>query len=318
MEYKDYYKILGISRNASDKEIKQAYRRLARQHHPDRNPNDNRAEERFKEINEAHEVLTDPDKRRKYDLLGTNWQRWQRAGGNPQDFDFGQWFAGSGSQGMRTPHARYGDRFDGDSGEFSDFFQSIFGEAEAQPRMRWRQAQNRARRGQDYNQVVEITLEEAYSGTSCVLKVDGSRLQAKIPPGSRTGLKVRLAGKGGRGVGGAPAGDLLLDVQVAEHPVFERKGDDLYCEVAVDLYTAILGGEVWVPTLKDAVRLKIPPETQAGRSFRLKGQGMPLLRNPEQHGDLFARIRVTLPQQLSEEERNLFEELARHRRQRVG
>jgi curved DNA-binding protein len=305
MEYKDYYQVLGVSRDASDREIKQAYRRLARQYHPDRNPDDKASEERFKVINEAHEVLTDPDKRHKYDVLGASWQSWQGMGHNPQDFDFARWFSGAAGQGPRAGSGGLGG-----SGEFSDFFQSIFGEAQAQPGMRWRQAQARTRRGRDYQQMVEITLEEAYTGTSRVLEVEGSRLEAKIPPGSKTGLRIRLAGKGGRGQGSGPPGDLFLDVQVVGHPLFERKGDDLHCQVPVDLYTAILGGDVRVATMKDAVRLKIPPETQAGSSFRLRGQGMPLLRDPEQHGDLLVRIGIVLPRNLSKREKKLYEELA--------
>jgi curved DNA-binding protein len=311
MQYKDYYKILGVSRDASDKEIRQAYRRLARKYHPDKNPSDAAAGERFKEINEANAVLTDPEKRRRYDLLGANWQQFQGMG---QDFDFGQWFSGSPRPRGRAGTGGMDGRFSGQAGEFSDFFQSIFGEAEAQPRMHWRQTQARTRRGRDYEQVVEISLEEAYGGTSRVLEVNGSRLEAKIPAGSRTGLRVRLAGKGGPGLGSAPAGDLLLDVKVSKHPVFTRQEDDLHCEVPVDLYTAVLGGEVRVSTLNDAVRLKIPPGTQPGSSFRLRGLGMPVLRAPGRHGDLYVRIQVTLPRDLGEREKELFEELAGLRR----
>ena len=310
MQYKDYYKILGVSRDASDKEIRQAYRRLALKYHPDKNPTDAAAGERFKEINEANAVLTDPEKRRKYDLLGANWQQWQGMG---QDFDFRPWFSGGSQPRRRTGPGGTDGRFGGQADEFSEFFQSIFGEAEVQPRMRWRQTQARAHRGRDYEQVVQISLEEAHSGTSRVLEVNGSRLEAKIPAGSRTGLRVRLAGKGGPGLGRAPAGDLLLDVQVAKHPVFRRQEDDLYCEVPVDLYTAVLGGEVRVPTLKEAVRLKIPAGTQPGSSFRLRGLGMPVLRAPGRHGDLYVRIQVTLPGDLSEREKRLFEELAGRR-----
>ncbi len=312
MEYKDYYKILGISRSASQREIKRAYRRLAREYHPDRNPDDQSAEERFKEINEAHEILTDPEKRRRYDQLGASWQQWQRAGHNPYDFDFGQWFADRDGRGAGREYGGFDDLFGGGPGWRSDFA-SIFGEAGAQPRMRWRQAQARARRGRDYEQPVEITLEEAYHGTSRILQVDGSRLEAKIPPGSSTGLRVRLRGKGGRGAGGVPPGDLLLDIRVLPHERFERKGDDLHCRVPVDLYTAVLGGHVQVPTMQEQVRLKIPPETQSGCTFRLKGRGMPHLRQAGQYGDLFARVRVVLPQHLTPQERDLFEALARLR-----
>ena len=314
MEYRDYYKILGVPRNASEKEIRRAFRRLARQYHPDRNPGDKAAEEHFKRINEAHDVLADADKRRKYDMLGANWQQWQRTGHDPSDFDFSQWFGGGHPRRSRVEYGNLDDLFGG-TGGFSDFFQSIFGGAGAQPTMRWRQAQPRASRGQDYEQPAEITLEEAYHGATRVLEVDGKRLEVKIPPGVKTGSKVRIAGKGGRGAGGRAAGDIFLKIEVLPHRLFERKGDDLYCEVAVGLYTVVLGGEVRVPTLGDAVRLKIPPETQAGRSFRLKGQGMPLLRDPVRYGDLFAKMKVLVPQQLSEREKALFQELARLRRQ---
>jgi curved DNA-binding protein len=172
--------------------------------------------------------------------------------------------------------------------------------------MRWRQAQPRTRRGQDYEQPVEITLEEAYRGTIRVLEVEGRRLEVKIPPGVETGSKVRLAVRGA-----GLAGDILLRIQVLPHPVFERRGDDLYCEVPVDLYTAILGGNAQVPTLKDAVRLKVPPETQAGCTFRLRDQGMPCLKDPRQHGDLYAKVKVVLPQRLTEREKELFRELSR-------
>ncbi len=308
MEYRDYYQTLGVPRNASEKEIKRAYRRLARQHHPDRNPGNKAAEERFKAINEAHEVLTDPDKRRKYDQLGARWQQWQRMGRDPGDFDFSQWFAG----GPRRARTEYGDLDDllGGMGGFSEFFRSIFGEAGAQPTMRWRQTQHRSRRGQDYEQPVEITLEEAYHGTSRVLEVGRDRLEVKIPPGVKTGSKVRVAGKGGPGIGGGSPGDVYLKIGILPHKNYEQKGDDLHCEIPVDLYTALLGGEVRVPTLGGAVQLKIPPETQSGRSFRLRERGMPNLRNPAQHGDLFAKVRVVLPQQLSEREKDLFRELA--------
>lgn len=310
MEYKDYYKILGVPRSASEKEIKRAYRRLARQYHPDRNPGDKNAEERFKEINEAQEVLSDVDKRQKYDRLGAQWQQWQRMGRDPRDFDYSQWFAGGGSSRM---HAEWGGDLDdlfGGTGGFSDFFRSIFGGMGGQPTARRQYAQARVRRGQDYEQPVEITLEEAYHGTACVLDVGGSRLEVRVPQGVKTGSKVRVAGKGGAGMGGGQPGDILLKIKVLPHGTFVRKGNDLHCEVSVGLYTALLGGEERVPTMETPVRLKIPPETQTGRSFRLRGQGMPHLRDPKRRGDLFARVKVTLPQHLSEREKELFQELA--------
>ena len=310
MEYKDYYKILGVDRSASEKEIKKAYRRLARKYHPDVNPGDKEAEERFKEINEAHEVLADSEKRLRYDQLGASWQQWQRMNRDPSGFDWGQW--STRAPGGGRVHVEYGDLGDlFGGGGFSDFFEAIFGGVGRQGPQAWagtRQA--RPRRGQDYEQPVEISLEEAFSGTRRVLEKDGHRLEVKIPRGVKTGSKVRIAGEGAPGPGGGATGDLYLKVTVLPHKVFERKGDDLYCEVPVDLYTAILGGEANVPTLKGTVSLKILPETQGGRTFRLKGQGMPQLRDSNKRGNLYAKVKVVLPKDLSAKEKELFRELA--------
>jgi curved DNA-binding protein len=303
MDYKDYYKTLGVDRNAEAKEIKKAYRKLARQYHPDVNPGDKAAEERFKEINEAYEVLSDSDKRRKYDQLGSSWQQWQRTGRDPSGFDWSQWFSGAQPGGVRVEYRDLGDLGDlFGSGGFSDFFQSIFGGMGA--------TQARPRRGQDYTQPVEITLEEAFQGTTRMIQKDERRLEVKIPSGVRTGSKVRVAGEGAPGIAGGAGGDLYLDVTVLPHSVFEREGDDLRCEVPVNLYTAVLGGEINVPTLSGGVILKIPPETQSGRTFRLRGKGMPNLHNPKKHGDLYARLRIQVPQKLSQQEKELFRELA--------
>lgn len=305
MEYKDYYKILGVDKRASEREIKQAYRKLARQYHPDVNPGDKQAEEKFKSINEANEVLSDSEKRQKYDQLGASYFRWQQQGSDPRGFDWSQWFA---QPGRSRVHVDYGDLDDlfGGSG-FSDFFQTVFGGVGGQTRTGRRQAR---RKGRDYEQPVEITLEEAARGTQRVLATDGERITVKIPAGVKTGSKVRVASKGGPGIGGEPAGDLYLKVKVATHPVFERKGSNLYCEVPVDLYTAVLGGEAEVPTLDGQVQLKIPAGTQGGETFRLRGKGMPYLRSPERHGDLYARLRVAVPKRLGKKERAMFEELA--------
>jgi curved DNA-binding protein len=310
MEYKDYYKILGVDRNASEKEIKKAYRRLARQYHPDVNPGDKGAEERFKEINEAHEVLADSEKRRKYDQLGASWQQWQRTGRDPGGFDWSRW--STRAPGGGRVHVEYGDLGDlFGGGGFSDFFEAIFGGVGRQGPQTWTSTrQARPRRGQDYEQPVEITLEEAFSGTRRVLEKDGRRIEVRIPPGVKTGSKVRIAGEGASGLGGGATGDLYLKVTVLPHKVFERKGDDLYCEASVDLYTAILGGEANVPTLEGTVSLKIPPETQGGRTFRLKGQGMPQLRHSKKRGDLYAKVKIVLPKDLSAKEKTLFRELA--------
>ena len=314
MEYKDYYKILGVSKNASEEEIKKAYRKLARQYHPDMNPGDKAAEERFKEINEAYEVLSDPEKRRKYDQLGNSWRQWQRMGRDPSSFDWSQWFSGFEPGGVRVEYRDLGDLGDLFGGGFSDFFQAIFG-GMGTPRTGWTETRRaQPRRGQDYTQPVEITLEEAFRGTTRVIQKDGRRLEVKIPPGVRTGSKVRVAGEGGPGIGGGAKGDLYLEIKVLPHPVFERDGDDLRCEVPVDLYTAVLGGEIRVPTLSGNVMLKIPPETQGGQTFRLRGKGMPNLRNPRKYGDLYAKLRIQIPKNLSPREKELFRELASMRR----
>jgi curved DNA-binding protein len=314
MEYKDYYKILGVDRKASEKEIKKAYRKMARKYHPDVNPGDNTAEERFKEINEAHEVLSDAEKRRKYDQLGSSWRQYQRAGGDPGGFDWAQWYAQPGGGRVHVQYADLGDLFGGGGGGFSDFFSAIFGGAGRRGGATWgAQGQPFAAQSQDYEQAVEISLEEAFSGTTRILQKDGRRLEVKIPPGVQTGSKVRMRGEGGGSHSQGPKGDLYLRVNVLPHPTFARQSDDLYCDVPVDLYTAVLGGEVRVPTLKGGAMLKIPPETQSGKTFRLKGQGMPHLKNPEKHGDLYAKASIKLPQHLSERETELFKELAEMR-----
>jgi curved DNA-binding protein len=307
MEYTDYYNVLGVDKNATEKEIKRAFRRLARQHHPDANPGDPQAEERFKKLNEAYEVLSEPEKRRRYDQLGADWQRWQRMGGSPGDFDWSRWTAGRPGERVHVRHGTPADLQDlfGGSGSFSDFFSQIFGgtgdfEYQARPR-----------RGQDYQQAVEISLQESYHGTSRVLQKDGQRLEVKIPAGAKTGTRVRMSGEGGGGDAGGPAGDLYLAITILPDPRFERKGDDLHTTVAVDLYTMVLGGEVHVPTMTGEVVLVIPPGTQNGRTFRLQHKGMPRLRQPDQHGDLYARVEVQLPTNLTPRQRELFEELQR-------
>jgi curved DNA-binding protein len=315
MEYKDYYKILGVERTATKDEIKKAYRKLARKHHPDVNPGDKAAEQRFKEINEAQEVLTDAEKRKKYDQLGSQYQQWQQSGQPNTDFDWSQWYGAGGAGPYGAPgggRAEYRDMSDmfGQGGGFSDFFESLFGGMGGHPGG----GRNRARppqRGQDYEHPVDLTLEEAFAGAARLLQLGDRRLEIKIPAGVKTGSKVRMAGEGAPGSAGS--GDLFLKINVLPHSVFERKGDDLYREVDVDLYTAILGGEVRVVTLSGNVTLRIPPESQAGRTIRLQGQGMPSLQNPQQRGDLYVKLRVKLPTKLSEQEKKLFTELAQLR-----
>ncbi len=312
MEYKDYYQILGVDKKASDKEIKAAFRKLARKHHPDVNPDDPQAENRFKDINEAYEVLSDPEKRSKYDQLGADWKRWQQTGGGPGDFNWNQWTTGPGGQRV---HVQYGtpedleDLFGGGS-PFSDFFTSIFGGmGGGRPQRGGFEYQPRPQRGQDFEHEVEISLYEAYHGTTRLLNKDGRRLEVKIPAGAKTGTKVRMRGEGGGGAAGGQAGDLYLLVTVADDPNFERRGDDLYTTTPVDLYTAVLGGEARVRTLSGDLKLKIPAGSQNRQSFRLRGKGMPKLNKKGQQGDLYAKLDVQLPTELTPQQREHFEAL---------
>ena len=325
MPGKDYYAILGVGRSAPEKEIKQAYRRLARKYHPDVNPGDKAAEAKFKEVNEAYEVLSDPEKRKKYDQYGDQWQHADQfakaSQGAQRDF---------GSGGTSTT-------FDfGDLGDLGDIFGGVFrgfgtGSGTA----------SRPARARSMEYPVEVTLEEAYQGTKRVLQLQAEepcsacggigrvgrarcsncggsgrllrpkKLEVKIPPGVGDGSKVRISGQGSQGYAGAK-GDLFLVVKVLPHRLFERKGDDLHVEVPIPLATAMLGGEVGVPTLKGNVALKVPPETQNGKVFRLTGQGMPHL-NDSSRGDIFAKVKAMLPTQLTPQERQLFEQLRKYR-----
>ena len=310
MEYKDYYKILGVERNADGKAIKRAYRKLAVQYHPDKNPGDSRAEERFKEINEAYEVLGDPAKRARYDQLGSSYQAWQRTGGAPGGFDWSQWTSGAPG----GVHVEVGDLESILGAGFSDFFTSIFGGmGGAQAAGFGSQA---APRGRDVEHGLRISLSEAYHGTRRTLARDGKQLEVTIPPGARTGTRVRLSGQGSRGR--SQSGDLYLVVDVEPDARFERQGDDLYVDVQTDVYTALLGGEVTVPTPAGDVTLTVPGGSQPGQTFRLKGRGMPQLRTPSVRGDLYARLRVTLPTQLTAEEKDLILQLSKLRNPGAG
>lgn len=308
MEYKDYYKILGVDRNASEEEIKRAYRKLALKLHPDKNPDDKRAEERFKEVNEAYEVLGDPAKRAKYDRFGSSYRAYERSGGQPNGFDWSQWSSGFPG-GVHVEVGDIGDMF---GGGFSDFFNTLFGGMGQAAGPRQARARRTTTRGRDIEQPVTITLAEAYNGTTRSLRRNGKVLEVKIPPGAKTGTKVRVSGKGEQGRG--QAGDLYLVVQVAPDARFERRGDDLYTTAEVDLYTAVLGGEVKVATLKGDVVLTIPPGSQPGQTFRLAGRGMPSLKKKKKRGDLYVRLRVNLPKDLTTRERELFKDLAKIKR----
>ncbi len=319
MDYKDYYKLLGVSKSASADDIKKAFRKLARKYHPDVNPGDKKAEEKFKEINEAYEVLSDPDKRRRYDTLGPNWQ---------EQFGF------SPGAGRRSSGPSYrGSPLDYDSATgFSDFFEALFGRPTSSKRA-----------GDDIEQRVEVMLQEAYAGGMRTFNIQSTeacpvcrgtrvvagkacascgglgmltrnkRIQVKIPAGVDNGSKIRVAGEGQPGAGGGPRGDLYLVISVKPDSLYERKGDDLYVDIDVELVAAMLGGEVPVPTPDGRkLMLTIPPETQNGRLFRLANKGMPRLRG-DGNGNLFARVKVVLPMGLTSDERSLFEQLARSR-----
>ena len=298
---RDYYELLGVSRKATDKEIRAAYRKLARQYHPDLNPGNKTAESKFKEIQAAYEVLSDPDKRSKYDQFGHAWER----GGQPGPGDV--------RSGWRTQTQQqdvpfdFGDLGGAEGGDIGDILRGVFGGRGGRPG-----TQTRTRRGRDLEQPMEISLEEAYQGTTRVLEITSPsgqprRIEVKIPSGVRDGSRVRVAGEGSPGIGGGPKGDLYLLISLRPHPVFERKGDDIYADVSVPLTVALLGGEVQVTTLKGRVALKIPAESQNARLIRLGGMGMPRLVGPGR-GDMFARLRVVLPSGLTPRERELVEE----------
>jgi curved DNA-binding protein len=321
MEFKDYYATLGVQKTASEKEIKQAFRKLARKYHPDVNPGDKASEAKFKELNEANEVLSDPDKRRKYDELGSNWRAYEQAGaGGPGGGPHGGWNvnAGGAPGGFRTMTPEEMRDMFGEGDPFSDFFHTFFGGSMADPAeetgRRGRGRGRAARQGRDVEQEIELSLEDAFHGTTrrLAIKHDGHArtVDVRIPPGVGDGSRVRIAGEGEVGAGGAKSGDLFLRIRLAPHAKFERKGKDLYTKVHIPLTTAVLGGEADVPTLAGrTLRLKVPGPTQNGQTFRLKGHGMPVTSGKE-GGDLYATVEVQLPKTLTPEQRKHFEALA--------
>ncbi len=317
MEFKDYYQILGVEKNATGKQIKKAYRRLARQHHPDVNPGDDAAEDKFKEINEAHQVLSDPESRRKYDTQGANGQEnewWHQAGGQGQPFDTGSFDGRVRYEYRSVSEEELGDLL-GDPSPFSDIFAGFMGGNSNGARYQ----APRPRRGRDFEYPVQVSLKEAFQGTTRLLQMADKigalrQVEVKIPSGVTNSSRVRLAGQGEPGSEEGPSGDLYLVVRVLPSPDFRREGNNLRTRVKVPFLTAVLGGEVEIATL-DGVRvaLTIPPETQNRQVFRLRGKGMPKIKKTKERGDLFAEIQVVLPQNLSERERELFQELDRAR-----
>ena len=317
MDFKDYYTTLGIAKTATDKEIKQAFRKLARKYHPDVNPGDKAAEAKFKEVNEANEVLSDPEKRKKYDELGANWRAYENAPPGANPYGGGSPFGGAG--GFRTmSEEEMADMFGGGTADspFSDFFTTFFGGMGGQESTgaRGGRARPRPRKGEDVEHPFELDLEDAIRGSvqRLQLRHDGHArtVEVRIPAGVTDGSRVRVAGEGGRGAGSAASGDLFLRVQLKPHPVFDVKGRDVYVKARVPVPIAVLGGEVDVTTPESkTLRLKIPAGTQSNQRFRLRGHGLPSVGKPDERGDLYANVEVDIPKQLSDEERKLYEAL---------
>jgi len=317
MEYKDYYKILGVEKTATAEQIKKAYRKLARQHHPDVNPNDATAEQKFKEVNEANEVLSDPEKRQKYDQFGADYQRYEQAGAGgagrgPGGFDWSQYAQGGQGGNPFGGFGGGGASFEGGE-DFSDFFSSLFGGMGGGGGGR----SARPGAGQDYQAELELTLEEAYHGGPRTITVQGKNLRLTIHPGVADGQTIRLRDQGGPGRNGGPTGSLLITFRILPDARYVRTGDDLTQDVPVSLYRALLGGSQTVETLGGTVKINIKPESANGTRLRLRGKGFPVYRQEGQFGDLYLRLNVQLPQNLTDQEKDLIKQLAQLRGEEV-
>lgn len=299
MDYIDYYKILGLEKNATEGDIKKAYRRLARKHHPDLNPNDNEADKKFQQINEANEVLSDPEKRKKYDQYGANWkqaEQFEQAGRQTQQRSSQNPFTGG----------NYEDQFTyTGGGDFSDFFSQMFGGgagARSQREVKFR--------GQDYRATLQLTLAEVFKTHQQTFAVNGKNIRVTVSAGIENGQEIKIKGYGGPGVNGGPNGDLFITFNIINNTHFIRKGNDLYLDQPIDLYKAILGGEQTIETMDGKVKLAINPETQNDTRIRLKGKGFPVYKKEDAFGDLYITWKVAMPQNLTEREKELFTELA--------
>jgi curved DNA-binding protein len=299
MAFIDYYEVLGISKTATTDEIKKAYRKLARKYHPDLNPDDNNAKLKFQQLNEAQEVLTDPEKRKKYDKYGEHWKHGEQQEQAQRQHQQQQQSYGFG--GGNAGWENYSGNFD--DGQFSDFFESMFGS-------RGGGGRQSVFRGQDYNAELQLTLRDVYTTHPHTFTVNGKSVRITIHAGVANGQKIKLKGYGGAGTNGGPAGDLYITFSIADDPVFRREGNNLYTNFELDLYTAVLGGEVNLPTMDGLVKLKVKPETQNGTKVRLKGKGFPVYKKEEQTGDLYVTFNVKIPQNLTDKEKALFQELA--------
>ncbi len=304
MDFQDYYETLGVERKASQEDIKSAYRKLAREYHPDVRPDDKEAEAKFKQISEAYAVLGDPEKRKKYDRLGSAYRQYERSGGRNGDFDWNAWAGGGRGGGQSFEFDDLGSLFRGGMGGFSDFFQSVF----ANSANRTRTA--RPRKARDFEASIEISLAEAYTGTQRMIAVAGHKIKMNLKPGIKDGQKLKISGKGEAATQGQQPGDLYLTVTLKPDADLERRGHDLLTKIPVDLYTAILGGEMELKTPGGTVKLKIQAETQSGQTLRLRGMGMPHYDNPQVKGDLLVELQLVTPTKLSEQEQELFRQLA--------
>jgi curved DNA-binding protein len=310
MIYKDYYRELGVEKTATPAEVKKAYRKLAVKYHPDKNRGDTSAEERFKVISEANEVLSDPEKRQKYDRFGAEWKHYEEAGAPPGGFDWSKYTSASGGQTRPTSTHETDTVFSDVC--IDDLFEILFGQRSGQPQGR----QRVAIKGENLETQTTLSLEEAYRGTTRLIRLNGQTIKVTIKPGVADQQLLRIAGKGGGGRSGGPNGDLYLTVRIAPHPEFHLKGNDLHCDLPVELYTAVLGGETQIRTLKGNVTVSIPKGTPNGKELRLRELGMPVYTTKNRFGNLLLKVDIMLPEHLSEEELSLFRKLAALHQQR--
>lgn len=305
MEFIDYYKLLGLDKNASAQEIKKAYRKLARKHHPDLNPNDQEAQNKFQQINEAHEVLSDPEKKKKYDKYGKDWKHadeFEKAGYDPRQQQYQGRTAGQQGFGGQQSYGEYSEE------DFSEFFNSMFGGGG------FSGGGGRTKfKGQDFNAELRLNLTDVFRSQKQTLTVNGKQIRLTIPAGIENGQTIKIKGHGGKGMNGGPKGDLYITFNILNNTAFKRDGSNLYKEVDLDFYKAILGGEITVDTFDGKVKLKIKPETQNGTKVKLKGKGFPVYKKEGQFGDLYISYRVKMPEKLTQKEKELFEELAKLR-----
>ena len=313
MNYKDYYNILGVPKEATTDEIRKAYRKLALRYHPDKTKADKAANEKFVEINEANQVLSDPEKRKKYDQFGADWKRYEESGSQQGGFDWSKYAAGAGGPQKQRMSAEEFESMFG-AGEDVDLFELLFGGRGG----RRRATRTAAFKGEDLNAETTLSLEEAYHGSTRLIRLDGQTISVRIPPGIADEQVLRVAGKGMDGINGGLNGDLYLVVKIAQDPEFHRKGNDLYRDVPVELYTAMLGGKVLVKTPKGAVKVDVPKETPNRKVLRLRGLGMPVFGTKGAFGDLFVTIDIKLPDRLTPEETELFGKLAALRKPAAG